>query len=98
MPEQPERQPRDDRQLVLLQRHITVARADVQLGRSLPPGSQRALEQGRRCERLTQALQAYADAASDAGVPLPYRYRDELRLYRSMYPGTARSRSQAASS
>ena len=32
-------------------------------------------------------MEAYAEAATDAGIPLPYRYRDEMRLYRSMARG-----------
>jgi hypothetical protein len=82
----PERQARDDRLLVALQQRVNEARADVQQGRSLPPAPQRAVEQQRRYEQLAGALEAYADAASNAGVPLPYRYRDEMRLYRAMYP------------
>ena len=88
---QPERRMRDDRLLAMLQHRVSLARADVQLGRAMGPSPHRADEQRCRSQRLTDALQAYADAAAAAGVPLPYRYRDELRLYRSMYRGTARS-------
>ena len=35
-------------------------------------------------------MQSYADAAASAGIPLPYRYRDELRLYRAMAADTLR--------
>jgi hypothetical protein len=42
------------------------------------------LELARCYAALADALEAYADEASKGGVPLPYRYRDELRLYRSM--------------
>lgn len=90
MPE-PEQAPRDDRRLlVLLQQRVSRAREDVQRGRALPPSPHRATEQQHRCERLAGALEAYAAAASSAGVPLPYQYRDEMRLYRSVYPGIAR--------
>lgn len=88
----PQRQPRDDGLLAVLQRQVTTARAHVQAGRAMAPNPQRAVEQQRRCERLAGALEAYAAAAVRAGVPLPYQYRDELRLYRSVYPGIKPSR------
>ena len=91
MTAQPERHPSDQRILVLLHNRVTLARTEVQLGRTLPPSPHRMQDQNRRCHRLMDALQDYADATFDAGVPLPYRYRDELRLYRSMYAGVARS-------
>jgi hypothetical protein len=40
-----------------------------------------------RCAALAEAMEAYAEAATDAGIPLPYRYRDEMRLYRSVASG-----------
>lgn len=87
----PERQPGDDRRLlVFLQQQVNIAREDVRRGRSLPPTPHRASEQQHRCERLAGALEAYAAAASSAGVPLPYQYRDEMRLYRAVYPGISR--------
>jgi hypothetical protein len=86
----PERPERDERLLVVLQLKVTSARADVQKGRSSPPSPYAASDQQRRCERLLGALEEYADAASTAGVPLPYRYRDEMRLYKSVYPGIGR--------
>lgn len=91
MPAQSERHSRDERWLVLLQYRVTIARADVRIGRAMAPSPLRAQEQTERCRRLRDALQDYADATSQAGFPLPYRYRDELRLYRAMFPATARS-------
>jgi hypothetical protein len=90
VPAPPERRPRDERLLELLRYRVAIARADVHLGRAMPPGPLRVTEQDHRCERLRDALQAYSDASSAAGVPLPYRYRDELRLYSAMYPLTPR--------
>jgi len=81
---------RNDRLLVALQQEVDKARADVQKGRAQSPGPYGATDQQRRCEHLLGALEAYADAASSAGVPLPYRYRDEMRLYRAVYPGLTR--------
>ena len=37
-------------------------------------------------QHLVGALEDFADAATAAGVPLPYRYRDEIRMYRAIYP------------
>lgn len=76
--------PRDEGRLVGLLARITAARAALQHARALPstPASRREL--ARCSERLAAAMEAYADAASRAGVPLPYRYRDELRLHRSL--------------
>lgn len=85
----PERPPRDPRLLVVLQERVARARADVMRGRSSAASHHRAVEQQRLCRLLAGALEAYAAAASDCGVPLPYRYRDEMRLYRSMYPSLA---------
>jgi hypothetical protein len=69
---------------------VNHARAGVLEGRNLGRGPLAREDQKRRCEQLLGALEAYAEAAAAAGVPLPYRYRDEIRLYRTIYPGIPR--------
>jgi hypothetical protein len=55
------------------------------------PGTRR--DRARDAERLAEAMQAYADAASESGIPLPYRYRDNLKLFRALneVPGRERT-------
>ena len=79
-----ERPVRDERLLMALLSNVQQARARVRRGRELrgTPVSREA--QIALCAELLGALEAYADAASTAGVPLPYRYRDEMSLYRSL--------------
>jgi hypothetical protein len=60
------------------------ARSAFRAGRALPVNSTTRLEQAQRTAQLAKAMEAYADAAASVGVPLPYRYRDELRLYQAM--------------
>jgi hypothetical protein len=75
---------RDEALLGSLLSQVSRARAEVRAGRGDPARNGGHLEQARRTARLAEAMEAYADAAATAGIPLPYRYRDELRLYRSM--------------
>ncbi len=63
---------------------VNRARSAFRAGRALPVNSATRLEQAQRTAQLAKAMEAYADAAASAGVPLPYRYRDELRLYQAM--------------
>ena len=73
---------RDEALLARLLSDVSLARARVRDGRK-QRGSSR-VEQQQRCARLADAMEAYAQAAHDAGIPVPYRYRDELRLYRQL--------------
>jgi hypothetical protein len=70
--------------LIALLLEVNRARAAFRQGRSQRVDSTNRPEQAQRAAHLAEAMQSYADAAASAGVPLPYRYRDELRLYRSM--------------
>jgi hypothetical protein len=85
----PQRHERDERVLTALLREVKRCRANVQAGRQAPSTSVNRDEQSQRCARLADAMEAYADAAAESGVPLPYRYRDEMRLYRAMAQGTS---------
>ena len=75
---------RNDRLLVHLLSNVNLARAGVRAGRGGRGNSTSGNDRRQRSTELLEALEAYATAAADSGVPLPYRYRDELRLYRSM--------------
>jgi hypothetical protein len=75
---------RNDRLLVHLLSNVNLARAGVRAGRSGPGNSTIRNARRQQCTELLEALEAYAAAAAASGVPLPYRYRDEMRLYRSM--------------
>ena len=82
----PTPRPRDRNEALLIELLFNVnrTRAEVRAGRSVPATSSNQHDQQRRRGRLADAMQAYADAAASSGVPLPYRYRDEMRLNRSM--------------
>ena len=75
---------RNDRLLAHLLSNVNLARAAVRAGGSGRGSSTSGNDRRQRRTALLEALEAYAAAASDSGVPLPYRYRDEMRLYRSM--------------
>jgi hypothetical protein len=87
---------RDEKLLTALLVEVSRARSELRAGRSQPMSSSTRFDQARRTARLADAMESYADAAATAGIPLPYRYRDELRLYRSMLDdhtnGTSRPR------
>jgi len=91
---QPHRPERNEALLIALIVQVHRARSAFRAGRALPANSTTRLEQAQRTAQLAQAMEAYADAAASVGVPLPYRYRDELRLYQAMkrapYDGSAR--------
>lgn len=74
---------RDDALLARLLSEVNRCRARLRSARGLSVGP-RSEEHRERCQDLCSAMEAYADAASTMGVPLPYRFRDELRLHRSM--------------
>ena len=75
---------RDEALLIALLFDVNQARAEVRAGRRVPTNSTNRHDQQHRRGRLAEAMEAYADAAATSGVPLPYRYRDEMRLNRSM--------------
>ena len=75
---------RNEALLIELLFNVNRARAGVRAGRRVPTTSTNRHDQQQRRARLADAMEAYADAATSAGVPLPYRYRDEMRLNRSM--------------
>jgi hypothetical protein len=75
---------RDEKLLTALLSEVNRARLEFRAGRGQVASSSNRLDQARRTARLAEAMESYADAAATAGIPLPYRYRDELRLYQSM--------------
>jgi hypothetical protein len=77
----PEPRQRNDRLLVHLLSNVNRARADVRASRGNPGSS---IYQRQRFAVLAGSLEAYAAEAAACGAPIPYRYRDEMRLYRSM--------------
>lgn len=80
---------RDDVQLTLLLAEVNRARIRVRVQREVVMTASDRHELAACYRGLADALEAYADAASQSGVPLPYRYRDEMRLIRSMDEGRA---------
>jgi hypothetical protein len=72
---------RDEARLAGLLSEVNQARTSLRAERNHPMTSVSRAEHRVRCAAFAEAL---ADAAAEAGVPLPYRYRDEMRLYRSM--------------
>jgi len=83
----PQRHGRDDPGLIALLDEVKRCRVRVHEGRQDPSTAVNHHEQSRRCALLADAMEAYADAAAESGVPLPYRYRDEMRLYSAMARG-----------
>ncbi|QIG41691.1 hypothetical protein G5V58_01905 [Nocardioides anomalus] len=83
----PRRSGRDDALLAHLFTEVRRCREKVRSGRDPNTLSVPHQEQASRCAALADAMEAYADAAAGSGVPLPYRYRDEMRLYRAMATG-----------
>ena len=75
---------RDEARLAGLLSEVNQARASLRAERNAPMTSNSRDEHRIRCAVLVEAMRAYEEAATEAGVPLPCRYRDELRLYRSM--------------
>jgi hypothetical protein len=76
--------PRDEAHLAMLLSQVNRARAELRATRHAPLTSTSQVEHQQCCASLADAMERYADAAANAGIPLPYRYRDELRLYRRM--------------
>jgi hypothetical protein len=81
---QPQRPERNEALLRALLIQVHRARSAFRAGRALPVTSTSRMDQAQRTAQLAKAMEAYADAAASVGVPLPYRYRDELRLYQAM--------------
>jgi hypothetical protein len=80
----PQRRRRNDAMLIVLLSDVTRARSAFRAGRLAPGAATSRPEQALRAARLASAMESYADAAVSTGVPLPYRYRDELRLYQAI--------------
>ena len=70
---------RDDALLDALQDELMSARSDYRTGRN-----RQQPEQRQRAGRVADAMSRYAAAAAAAGIPLPYGYRHEMQLYRSL--------------
>jgi hypothetical protein len=81
MPHHPRR---NDARLTELLSEVNRSRIRVRVQRGRSTTSTNRNELAQCYEALADALEAYAAEASESGVPLPYRYRDEMRLYRSM--------------
>jgi hypothetical protein len=81
MPAPPQR---SERLLAHLLSNVSRARAELRAIRGNPGSSTDRSDQRQRFADLAESLEAYAAAAAASGVPIPYRYRDEIRLYRSM--------------
>lgn len=75
---------RDDAKLFEMLWHVNKARSEFRTGRANPGRNGSVVDLGRLAAQVAETMQAYADAASSSGIPLPYRFRDELRLYRAM--------------
>lgn len=80
---------RDESLLCELLSDVSRARSDFHGARNRPDRHEAKAAQTVRALRLAAAMEAYAEAATSAGIPLPYRYRDQLRLYKAL--GTADS-------
>lgn len=80
----PHRPARNEAPLIALLYDVNRARYAYRAGRGKPVNPTNRSEQVDRAALLAKAMEAYADAAATAGIPLPYRYRDELRLYQAM--------------
>jgi hypothetical protein len=72
---------RNDARLTALLEEVKRSRVQVRAQQGLSSTS----SQLAQCyDALADALEAYAAEASESGVPLPYRVRDEMRLCRAM--------------
>jgi hypothetical protein len=75
---------RDNARLGELLAEVNRSRHRVRAQRGMPMTSTGRNELAQCYGALADAMEAYADEASGSGVPLPYRFRDEMRLCRSM--------------
>jgi hypothetical protein len=78
---------RDDSRLTALLAEVNRSRGRVKTERRLPASSNTRSQLAQCYTALADAMEAYADEASEVGVPLPYRFRDEMRLCRLMGAG-----------
>lgn len=72
-------------ELSALLRAVCAARSEVEQARqarSTPGASRGATEQ----RLLLAALERYTAALAIHGAPMPYRLRDEVAMYRAMFP------------
>ena len=72
---------RDEARLSALHHEIGRRRAALLEQRALPDSSVQRARVAHGASALARAMERYADQASGAGIPLPYRYRDQVRLY-----------------
>jgi len=77
----------EDTRLSSLLGEVNRARIAVRVQRAEIANSTNRHELAERYGVLADALEAYAEAAERSGAPLPYRYRDEMRLSRAMSEG-----------
>jgi hypothetical protein len=75
---------RDEALLGRLLLEVNRLRSKVRAGRDLPADFEGRRERHELRLSLAEAMETYAEAATTGGVPLPYRYRDEMRLHRAM--------------
>ena len=87
----PQRPTRNEALLIALLYDVNRARQAYRAGRGEPLTAANRLEQVHRTAHLVEAMEAYADATATVGIPLPYRYRNELRLYKATLYGPYRS-------
>jgi len=79
---------RDEALLGRLLLEVNRLRSKVRAGRDLPADPDGRRERHEQRLGLAEAMEAYAEAATSGGVPLPYRYRDEMRLHQAMTRGS----------
>jgi hypothetical protein len=75
---------RDDARLAATLDEVNAARATLLMKRSRSITAVDWQDHAARCAKLADAVQTFSDAAAASGVPLPYQFRDELRLYRAL--------------
>jgi len=80
-------QQRDEARLAELLSEVHRTRADLRAARHSPKSSVSAADQRVLCAALAEAMEAYANAAAEVGLPVPDRYAEELRLFRSVAAG-----------
>lgn len=70
--------------LVRLLGEIRRARAAYRACGDVPSTPTAEVVKARSVVQLAEAMQSYAEAAADAGVPLPHRFHLDMRIYRAM--------------
>lgn len=79
--------------LAALKIEVERARTHVAAGRARGTTRVTREDQRHRYAELLDALDAYALGARKLGAPMPYRYRDDMRLLHAVYPQMARHQS-----